>query len=196
MMDTSSDFTLPMPVTAKLHCSSPEPFTVEDSMTKQAEAESRGSRLRCMCQKILFSCGALLLALGVFATIVGATMILPPVYMVTGHAILRSAHNEYSASLASSAQVGAVGAAVFAAPLFLVCSVISCVRGAEAPKFNIPQSVKIALAAGIGAFSGSVGASILRHYGHATLDVLLATRAGALGGPLVMTGWLLIFGWN
>lgn len=186
MSDTDSESTLPLPATS----------TSSRKGTAPAKPGSSPPSIAHNIVNTFFEyCGAILVLCGGFVAIAAAAIVLPPIYLVTGHAILRSAHNEYSASLASSAQVGAVGAAVFGVPLLLFWLFIGWVFGEEI-NFRVTQSTKIALAAPKGAIVGAVGASVLQHYGHATLDVVHATRAGALGGPLIMTGWLLLFGWS
>lgn len=71
----------------------------------------------------------------------------------------------------------------------------SAANGKQTLTANRSQAFKIAMAAAEGAATGAVGAAVLRHYSHEDmLDVIQAARAGALGGPLIFTGYLLFFG--
>ncbi len=188
MSDSDFPSTLPSLVTTP-HAShepkGPSPISDAQHPPSSGNTGPAGSRLISWVSWV-GEAALILLAIMVFKVVLYFFSVL------TGHAILRSAHNEYSAPLSSSITLGVVGGAPLAFLLIVYhchkTGVLGLLRLATAHR---SQVFMIALSAPEGAVAGALGAAMLQHSSEPMLSINQAARAGALGGPLVFTCYLL-----
>lgn len=118
---------------------------------------------------------------------------------LTGNGILRAAHFANYTNNTSAAFIGAVGSliSVFILALFTSCIPIPKTGDARGnQKAKAPWYIQICTYLLLSTLSGTTGSAILLHnHDLGGIDILHATRAGALGGAILGPGLVLIAPW-
>ncbi|PPQ87532.1 hypothetical protein CVT25_008534 [Psilocybe cyanescens] len=138
--------------------------------------------------------GVILVSLGI-VFFIGLPLALGAAYgavgILIGNGILRAAHLEHYTNNASAAAIGATGAIIasMAVGLLLQCL---CIKTDE--EHPAPWYISMSTTVVVHTLSGAIGTAILRrhHVDLGGIDVLHATRAGALGGAILGPGSIVI----
>ena len=115
---------------------------------------------------------------------------------LTGNGILRAAHFAHYTNNASAALIGVVGSLI---SVFILGLFRPCIPKTRDEKGNekIHWSIQACMCLLLSTLSGTIGSAVLLR-GHVDLggiDILHATRAGALGGAILGPGSVLIAPW-
>ncbi|KAF8815645.1 hypothetical protein BYT27DRAFT_7333860 [Phlegmacium glaucopus] len=116
--------------------------------------------------------------------------------LLTGNGILRAAHLAHYTSNASAAYIGAVGCLISTFILAIFTSFVPKTYNKEGKEI-VPWYVQLCTHLLLSTLSGTIGCAVLLHL-HVDLggiDVLHATRAGALGGAILGPGSIFVVPW-
>jgi len=116
------------------------------------------------------------------------------IMLLIGNVVLKATNHAGYTDNGSAAAVGAVGAVFASMIVGTVSGIFPKSGGGDGEEPKHPFYVQVISAVLVGTLSGAIGCSILRRAGHALggLNVLHATRAGAVGGAILAPAAILI----